>query len=110
LREILFCRKRVPVGPQSKCGNELSKLEQVGAGAEPRELPLVFQWEEMMSDRVETCKRKAAECERAMQLAADEGLRKMYVDLARQWREMARHGEILNRLWGQLTDPPTRTR
>ena len=51
-----------------------------------------------MSDKAEACRRKAAECERAAVLANEDSVRCAYLDLARQWREMADHAEHIERL------------
>jgi hypothetical protein len=50
-----------------------------------------------MSEHAEHCRKKAAECERLAMLVTQDHLRKMYLDLARQWREMAQEAEILDR-------------
>ena len=49
-----------------------------------------------MNDQVEACIRKAAECERAAVLVTDDGMRKVYQDLAPQWREMPRQAEFFD--------------
>jgi hypothetical protein len=50
-----------------------------------------------MNDRVETCRRKAADCTRAAILATDKDTRLMLLDLAKQWREMAEQAEELEK-------------
>ena len=49
-----------------------------------------------LGDRVETCKSKTVDCERAAVLVTDQRLQKVYLDLARQWREMAEEVEFLD--------------
>jgi hypothetical protein len=50
-----------------------------------------------MSKQAEACRRKAAECEWAVVLATQPHLQAIYRDLARQWHEMAKHSEDLER-------------
>ena len=51
-----------------------------------------------MSKQAEACRRKAAECEQAVVLATRPDMQAIYRDLARQWHEMAKHSEDLERL------------
>jgi hypothetical protein len=51
-----------------------------------------------MSVRVEICKIKVIECQRAALLVTDEKLRQLYLELVRQWGVMAREAEILDRV------------
>ena len=48
-----------------------------------------------MNEQAEACRRKAAECERAVVLATQPDVQAIYRDLARQWHEMAKHSEDL---------------
>ncbi len=50
-----------------------------------------------MDARVELYQRNALECERAARTATDPAIRLAYLDLARQWREMAEHVEFIER-------------
>jgi hypothetical protein len=45
--------------------------------------------------RAEACRRNAEQCERTAVLATDEGARRIYTELARQWRERAERAEVL---------------
>jgi len=53
-----------------------------------------------MNNRVETCERKARECERAARVVTERKHRQMYLDLAQLWRRMARDAEDLDRRRG----------
>jgi hypothetical protein len=46
-----------------------------------------------MSEQAEACRRKAAECKRAVALATRPDMQAIYRDLARQWHEMAEQSE-----------------
>ena len=49
-----------------------------------------------MSERIEACRRKAIECQRAALAAPDPNIRQMYLDLAKQWKELAEHAARLS--------------
>jgi hypothetical protein len=51
-----------------------------------------------MTSRVAYCLEKAVECDRAAQRAPDRELEVMYLDLAKQWRDMALQAEELEQL------------
>jgi hypothetical protein len=50
-----------------------------------------------MSEQAEWYKKKAAECERRAALASAEHLKKVYVEPAQQWLEMAQQAEFFDR-------------
>ena len=58
-----------------------------------------------MSEQAEACRRKAAECERAAVQAPRPAVQAIYRDLARQWHEMAKHSEDLERRHSNSTPP-----
>ena len=49
-----------------------------------------------MSERAEACRKKASQCEHAAIVATDMGARFMYLEIARQWRDMAEQAEDLD--------------
>lgn len=58
---------------------------------------LFYDWQPLrMTSRAELCKEHAAHCDRHAVLAADENIRRQYVDLAKQWRQMADQLERLD--------------
>jgi hypothetical protein len=50
-----------------------------------------------MASHSEMCRQKALECERRAALATEPNIRETFVDLARQWRDMADQAEELDR-------------
>jgi hypothetical protein len=50
-----------------------------------------------MSERAEACRHKTLESERAAFLATSRDVRRIYLDLAHQWRDMAEQAEELAR-------------
>ena len=54
-----------------------------------------------MSLRAERYSEKAAHCEEAAQKVRDPETRTLYLDLARQWRELARQAKALDRERGK---------
>jgi hypothetical protein len=49
----------------------------------------------VMNARVERCRKKAVACERAAETLRDPATKALYLDLARQWRRLARQAEQL---------------
>jgi hypothetical protein len=50
-----------------------------------------------MNYRASACRKKALQCERAAKIATDADARRVYLDVARQWRDRAQHTEELER-------------
>ena len=50
-----------------------------------------------MRERAEACRHKAEVCARMALLVKDDGLRKTYLVLAQQWRDMTEQAENLER-------------
>jgi hypothetical protein len=51
-----------------------------------------------MTSRMAYCLEEAVECDRAAQRAPDRELKAMYLDLAKQWRDMAHQADELEQL------------
>jgi hypothetical protein len=51
-----------------------------------------------MTSRIDICKQHAADCDRHALLSADQDIRRQYLDLAKQWRDMADTLEEIERL------------
>jgi hypothetical protein len=58
-----------------------------------------------MDERAEACRKKAMECERMAMASSDAALRFMYLDLAKQWREMAEQAEYFDRRYAAQKGP-----
>jgi hypothetical protein len=50
-----------------------------------------------MTSRASSCRERAEQCERAASRVVDEEIRRAYLDLAKQWRQMADHSEEIER-------------
>lgn len=50
-----------------------------------------------MSLRAERYRKRAAECELASEKSKEPATKALYLDLAREWRNLARQGEALDR-------------
>ena len=48
-----------------------------------------------MASRIGTCRQHAADCDRHAVLSADGNIRRQYLDLAKQWRDMAEQLEAM---------------
>ncbi len=51
-----------------------------------------------MNYRASACRKKAIQCVRAAKVATDTDARRVYLDVARQWRDRAEHTEELERI------------
>ena len=50
-----------------------------------------------MANRAEECRRKAEQCEYSAKVATDLSAQIAYLEMARQWREMAEQTEAIER-------------
>ena len=53
-----------------------------------------------MNYRASACRKKAGQFERAARVATNRDASRVYLDVARQWRDRAEHTEELERLTG----------
>jgi hypothetical protein len=51
----------------------------------------------MTETRAARFRAKAAECEQASTLASDRNVKQTYLDMAKQWRDLAEQVEVLDR-------------
>jgi len=51
-----------------------------------------------MSDTAASCRRRAVDCEHKATLTSNEGQRKIFLELAKAWRDMAAEYEKLRRM------------
>ena len=50
-----------------------------------------------INERIQACRRKAIECQRCALAAPDHDIRQMYLDLAKQWKELAEYAVAIER-------------
>ena len=65
---------------------------------EPQERQAFLVRCEEMSERAEVCRKRMEECQRLAKATSDTAVRQMYLDLARQWHDLAEHAEQLEAL------------